>query len=58
MGKPVTNDGAGYGALVESISRFPKPHDFERMIGEAGFVRTRTETLMGGLVCIWSGWKA
>nr|WP_314443581.1 class I SAM-dependent methyltransferase [uncultured Sphingomonas sp.] len=58
IGKAVTNDEASYRYLVESIHRFPKPYDFERMIGEAGFTRTRTETLMGGLVCIWSGWKA
>ncbi|WP_426266860.1 class I SAM-dependent methyltransferase [Sphingomonas sp. LHG3443-2] len=58
IGKAVTNDEASYRYLVESIRRFPKPSDFERMIGEAGFTRTRTETLMGGLVCIWSGWKA
>ena len=57
IGKAVTNDEASYRYLVESIRRFPKPYDFERMIGEAGFTRTRTETLMGGLVCIWSGWK-
>jgi len=58
IGKAVTNDEASYRYLVESIRRFPKPHDFERMIAEAGFTRTRAETLMGGLVCIWSGWKA
>lgn len=58
IGKAVTNDEASYRYLVESIRRFPRPHDFERMIGEAGFIRTHTETLMGGLVCIWSGWKA
>ncbi|WP_338503326.1 class I SAM-dependent methyltransferase [Sphingomonas kaistensis] len=58
IGKAVTNDEASYRYLVESIRRFPKPYDFERMIGEAGFTRTRTETSMGGLVCIWSGWKA
>ena len=58
IGKAVTNDEASYRYLVESIRRFPKPYYFERMIGEAGFTRTRTETLMGGLVCIWSGWKA
>jgi demethylmenaquinone methyltransferase/2-methoxy-6-polyprenyl-1,4-benzoquinol methylase len=58
IGNAVTNDEASYRYLVESIRRFPMPYDFERMIGEAGFTRTRTETLMGGLVCIWSGWKA
>jgi demethylmenaquinone methyltransferase/2-methoxy-6-polyprenyl-1,4-benzoquinol methylase len=58
IGKAVASDEASYRYLVESIRRFPKPFAFERMIGEAGFTRTRTETLMGGLVCIWSGWKA
>lgn len=58
IGKAVTNDEASYRYLVESIRRFPKPYEFEKMIADAGFIRTRTETLMGGLVCIWSGWKA
>ena len=58
IGKAVADDEESYRYLVESIRRFPRPHQFEAMIGEAGFVRTRTETLMGGLVCIWSGWKA
>jgi demethylmenaquinone methyltransferase / 2-methoxy-6-polyprenyl-1,4-benzoquinol methylase len=29
----------------------------ERMIGEAGFVQTKVEPIMGGLVAIHSGWK-
>lgn len=58
VGKAVANDEESYRYLVESIRRFPKPEQFRAMIGEAGFVRTRVETLMGGLVCIWSGWKA
>ena len=57
IGKAVTNDEDSYRYLVESIRRFPKPLEFEAMIGQAGFARTHTETLMGGLVCIWSGWK-
>jgi demethylmenaquinone methyltransferase/2-methoxy-6-polyprenyl-1,4-benzoquinol methylase len=57
IGKAVANDEASYRYLVESIRRFPRPHEFEAMIAEAGFVRTRTEPLLGGLVCIWSGWK-
>lgn len=58
VGKAVAGDEESYRYLVESIRRFPKPERFREMIGEAGFVRTHVETLMGGLVCIWSGWKA
>jgi demethylmenaquinone methyltransferase/2-methoxy-6-polyprenyl-1,4-benzoquinol methylase len=57
MGKLVADDEESYRYLVESIRRFPKPDHFRAMIAEAGFVRTHVETLMGGLVCIWSGWK-
>jgi len=57
VGKLVADDEESYRYLVESIRRFPKPEQFRAMIGEAGFVRTKVETVMGGLVCIWSGWK-
>ena len=57
LGKAVAGDEESYRYLVESIRRFPKPEQFRAMIAEAGFVRTHVETLMGGLVCIWSGWK-
>ena len=57
VGKAVANDEESYRYLVESIRRFPRPEQFRQMIAEAGFERTHVETLMGGLVCIWSGWK-
>ena len=57
VGKAVADDEESYRYLVESIRRFPKPREFERMIGEAGFKQTRVEPMLGGLVCIWSGWK-
>ena len=57
IGKAVTGDEDSYRYLVESIRKFPTPEGFRAMIGEAGFVRTRVETLLGGLVGIWSGWK-
>jgi len=57
IGKVVADDEESYRYLVESIRRFPKPHRFRAMIAEAGFQRASVETLMGGLVCIWSGWK-
>ena len=57
LGKWLADDEASYRYLVESIRRFPDMPTFERMIGEAGFVRTRVEPLLGGLVAIHSGWK-
>ena len=57
IGKVVAGDEESYRYLVESIRRFPKPQQFRAMIAEAGFQRASVETLMGGLVCIWSGWK-
>jgi demethylmenaquinone methyltransferase/2-methoxy-6-polyprenyl-1,4-benzoquinol methylase len=57
IGKAVTNDQASYKYLVESIRRFPRPEAFRQMIADAGFASTRAEPILGGLVCIWSGWK-
>ena len=57
IGKAVANDEASYKYLVESIRRFPRPEAFRGMIAEAGFASTKAEPILGGLVCIWSGWK-
>jgi demethylmenaquinone methyltransferase/2-methoxy-6-polyprenyl-1,4-benzoquinol methylase len=57
IGKAVANDEESYRYLVESIRRFPKPEQFRRMIAEAGFEQTRAEPILGGLVCIHSGWR-
>jgi demethylmenaquinone methyltransferase/2-methoxy-6-polyprenyl-1,4-benzoquinol methylase len=57
IGKAVANDEASYKYLVESIRRFPRPEAFRQLVAEAGFVSTRAEPILGGLVCIWSGWK-
>ena len=57
IGRAVANDEDSYRYLVESIRRFPKPEQFLKMIGEAGFERTNVETIFGGLVCIHSGWR-
>ena len=57
IGKAVADDEASYRYLVESIRRFPKPDAFRRMIADAGFTNARVEPMLGGLVCIWSGWK-
>jgi demethylmenaquinone methyltransferase / 2-methoxy-6-polyprenyl-1,4-benzoquinol methylase len=57
LGKIVANDEDSYRYLIESIRRFPDMAGFERMIGEAGFVRTNVEPMLGGLVAIHSGWK-
>ena len=57
LGKAIAGDAESYRYLVESIRRFPTMPKFEAMIREAGFVRTKVEPIMGGLVAIHSGWK-
>ena len=57
IGKAIANDEESYRYLAESIRRFPKPPEFEAMIKNAGFVRTRVERILGGAVNIHSGWK-
>ncbi|MEP7222899.1 MAG: class I SAM-dependent methyltransferase [Novosphingobium sp.] len=57
LGQAIAGDGESYRYLVESIRRFPKMNEFEAMIREAGFVRTKVEPILGGLVAIHSGWK-
>ena len=57
IGKAVAQDEESYRYLVESIRRFPDMPAFETMIARAGFVRTRVEPILGGLVAIHSGWK-
>ena len=58
IGKAVANDEDSYRYLAESIDRFPPMEKFEAMIKAAGFSQTKVEPMMGGLVCIHSGWKA
>ena len=57
IGKAVADDEDSYRYLVESIRRFPRMHEFEAMIRDAGFSQTKHEPILGGLVAIHSGWK-
>jgi len=57
IGKAVADDEDSYRYLVESIRRFPTPGAFRDMIATAGFANAKAEPMLGGLVCIWSGWK-
>jgi len=57
LGKAIAGDEDSYRYLIESIRRFPKMREFERMIRAAGFINTRVEPMLGGLVAIHSGWK-
>ena len=57
IGQAIAGDADSYRYLIESIRRFPTMPEFERMIREAGFARTKVEPIMGGLVAIHSGWK-
>jgi demethylmenaquinone methyltransferase / 2-methoxy-6-polyprenyl-1,4-benzoquinol methylase len=58
IGKAIAGDAESYRYLIESIRRFPPMAEFEAMIRRAGFVQTKVEPIMGGLVAIHSGWKA
>jgi demethylmenaquinone methyltransferase/2-methoxy-6-polyprenyl-1,4-benzoquinol methylase len=57
IGQAIAGDAESYRYLIESIRRFPTMPEFEAMIRKAGFVRTRVEPILGGLVAIHSGWK-
>ncbi|MFS0774075.1 class I SAM-dependent methyltransferase [Sphingomonas sp. 1P08PE] len=57
LGQLLARDADSYRYLIESIRRFPPMPAFEGMIRDAGFVNTRVEPMMGGLVAIHSGWK-
>jgi demethylmenaquinone methyltransferase / 2-methoxy-6-polyprenyl-1,4-benzoquinol methylase len=57
LGKVIAQDEDSYRYLAESIRRFPDMDSFEGMIADAGFVQTKVEPILGGLVAIHSGWK-
>ena len=57
IGEAIAGDADSYRYLIESIRRFPPMPEFESMIRTAGFVNTRVEPILGGLVAIHSGWK-
>ncbi|WP_322514763.1 bifunctional demethylmenaquinone methyltransferase/2-methoxy-6-polyprenyl-1,4-benzoquinol methylase UbiE [Rhodopseudomonas palustris] len=57
IGRVVTGDAESYQYLVESIRKFPKPHDFGEMMREAGFARVNWQVLSGGIVALHSGWR-
>lgn len=57
VGQLLAKDEDSYRYLIESIRRFPDMPTFERMIGDAGFVQTSVEPMLGGLVAIHGGWK-
>jgi demethylmenaquinone methyltransferase/2-methoxy-6-polyprenyl-1,4-benzoquinol methylase len=57
IGSAIAGDAESYRYLIESIRRFPTMPEFEGMIRAAGFVNTRVEPILGGLVAIHSGWK-
>lgn len=57
VGQAIAGDADSYRYLIESIRRFPPMPEFEAKIRAAGFVNTRVEPILGGLVAIHSGWK-
>ena len=57
LGQLLAQDADSYRYLIESIRRFPDMPTFRAMIGDAGFVQTSVEPMLGGLVAIHGGWK-
>jgi demethylmenaquinone methyltransferase / 2-methoxy-6-polyprenyl-1,4-benzoquinol methylase len=57
LGRMVAGDAEAYRYLVESIRRFPKPHDFAAMLRAAGFARVTHKLLSGGIVALHCGWR-
>lgn len=57
IGQAIAGDADSYRYLIESIRKFPPMPEFEGMIRQTGFTRTKVEPIMGGLVAIHSGWK-
>ncbi len=57
IGKMIAQDEDSYRYLIESIRRFPDMPTFAGMVVDAGFVQTKVEPMLGGLVAIHSGWK-
>ena len=57
VGKALAGDEESYRYLIESIRRFPPMDEFRAEIVAAGFVQTKVEPMLGGLVAIHSGWK-
>jgi len=57
LGKLLAGDEESYRYLIESIRRFPPMDEYRTEIGSAGFIQTRVEPMLGGLVAIHSGWK-
>ncbi len=57
LGKLIARDEEAYQYLVESIRKFPDAPAFAAMLSDAGFAEVRFERILGGVVCIHSGWK-
>lgn len=53
----IFGDEKSYRYLVESIRKFPKQREFERMIREAGFSYVRHHNNTGGICAVHSGMK-
>jgi len=55
VGALVSGDASAYAYLPASVARFPRPEAFARLMGEAGFVDVRWQSLTGGIACLHRG---
>ncbi len=57
IGEIVLNDRESYQYLVESIRKFPNQNDFEKMLKQIGFCKTKYHNLSFGTAAIHTGIK-
>lgn len=57
IGGLISKDRRAYTYLPGSVSEFPAPEEFVRMMERAGFAECRAEPLTGGVAYIYSGVK-
>lgn len=58
LGRLIARDEASYRYLAQSIAQFPAAATFKAMIEATGFCAVKARPILGGLVSIYSGWKA
>lgn len=57
LGKVISKDKSAYEYLPKSVLAFPEGKDFEDIMREVGFEKTKRKKLTGGIASIYTGWK-
>ena len=57
LGRIISKDINAYTYLPESVDKFPYGEDFQKILTEAGFWKTRLISLTNGVASIYLGYK-